>query len=151
MWLLTMDVLKPRNPQLMWGPVPSVLRRGVCTIPNRKSPVAAAGSEHRQNVGHTNQCSHCWIYADTSWNWERHCHHWKKCSQSTNRAPVAWYFPWLHKLLLLPQWRLKAFLALMMLAPLLAVLDSEVDAFWCFVGYMDMVVSLWHCCTHIYS
>ena len=37
-----------------------------------------------------------------------------------------------------------------LLAPLLAVLDNEVDTFWCFVGYMDMVVSMWHCCTHIY-
>ncbi len=27
-------------------------------------------------------------------------------------------------------------------APLLIVMDSEVDAFWCFVGFMDMVVSL---------
>ena len=28
-----------------------------------------------------------------------------------------------------------------LLAPLLVVMDNEVDAFWCFVGYMDMVVS----------
>ena len=28
-----------------------------------------------------------------------------------------------------------------LLAPLLAVIDSEVDAFWCFAGYIDMVVS----------
>ncbi len=27
-----------------------------------------------------------------------------------------------------------------LLAPLLVVMDNEVDAFWCFVGYMDMVV-----------
>ena len=29
-----------------------------------------------------------------------------------------------------------------LLAPLLAVLDNEVDTFWCFAGYMDMVVSV---------
>ena len=29
-----------------------------------------------------------------------------------------------------------------LLAPLLVVMDNEVDAFWCFVGFMDMVVSL---------
>ena len=28
-----------------------------------------------------------------------------------------------------------------LLAPLLAVMDNEIDSFWCFVGYMDMVVS----------
>ena len=28
-----------------------------------------------------------------------------------------------------------------LLAPLLAVMDNEVDTFWCFVGYMNMVVS----------
>ena len=28
-----------------------------------------------------------------------------------------------------------------LLAPLLFVMDNEVDAFWCFVGYMNMVVS----------
>ena len=28
-----------------------------------------------------------------------------------------------------------------LLAPLLVVMDNEVDAFWCFVGFMDMVVS----------
>ena len=28
-----------------------------------------------------------------------------------------------------------------LLAPLLVVMDNEVDAFWCFVGYMNMVVS----------
>ncbi len=27
-----------------------------------------------------------------------------------------------------------------LLAPILAVMDNEVDAFWCFVGYMNMVV-----------
>ena len=27
-----------------------------------------------------------------------------------------------------------------LLAPLLAVMDNEVDTFWCFVGFMDMVV-----------
>ena len=27
-----------------------------------------------------------------------------------------------------------------LLAPLLVVMESEVDAFWCFAGYMDMVV-----------
>lgn len=30
-----------------------------------------------------------------------------------------------------------------LLAPLLYVLDDEVDAFWCFVAYMERVVS--HC------
>ena len=28
-----------------------------------------------------------------------------------------------------------------LLAPLLAVMENEADAFWCFVGYMRMVVS----------
>ena len=27
-----------------------------------------------------------------------------------------------------------------LLAPLLYVMDNEVDTFWCFVGFMDMVV-----------
>ena len=27
-----------------------------------------------------------------------------------------------------------------LLAPLLVVMDNEVDAFWCFVGFMSMVV-----------
>jgi hypothetical protein len=27
-----------------------------------------------------------------------------------------------------------------LLAPLLAVLDHEADAFWCFVGYMELMV-----------
>ena len=27
-----------------------------------------------------------------------------------------------------------------LLAPLLAVMDNEVDSFWCFAGFMDMVV-----------
>ena len=29
-----------------------------------------------------------------------------------------------------------------LLAPILAVMDNEVDAFWCFVGYMNMVVRI---------
>jgi hypothetical protein len=28
-----------------------------------------------------------------------------------------------------------------LLAPLLAVMENEVDTFWCFVGFMDTVVS----------
>ena len=32
-----------------------------------------------------------------------------------------------------------------LLAPLLVVMDNEVDAFWCFVGYMDTVVSVCVC------
>lgn len=28
-----------------------------------------------------------------------------------------------------------------LLSPLLEVLENEVDAFWCFVGYMNLVVS----------
>ena len=28
-----------------------------------------------------------------------------------------------------------------LLAPLLVVMETEVDTFWCFVGFMDMVVS----------
>ena len=28
-----------------------------------------------------------------------------------------------------------------LLAPILVVMDNEIDAFWCFVGYMDLVVS----------
>ena len=29
-----------------------------------------------------------------------------------------------------------------LLAPLLAVMENEVDTFWCFVGFMDTVVSV---------
>ena len=29
-----------------------------------------------------------------------------------------------------------------LLAPILVVMDNEVDAFWCFAGYMDMVVRI---------
>ena len=31
-----------------------------------------------------------------------------------------------------------------LLAPLLAVMENEVDSFWCFVGFMETVVSV-HC------
>ena len=29
-----------------------------------------------------------------------------------------------------------------LLAPLIVVMENEVDAFWCFVGYMDKVVRM---------
>ena len=31
-----------------------------------------------------------------------------------------------------------------LLAPVLVVMENEVDAFWCFAGFMELVVSLYY-------
>lgn len=38
-----------------------------------------------------------------------------------------------------------------LLSPILFVMDNEVDAFWCFVGFMELVVSSYKSIFHVHG